>query len=595
LGATSAKVESLKHPDAARCKRRFDAAFSRASGHFGFAIAGEALCPSPVRMPAARPTTPPPPTRQRWAGATGLFFDEFAPDSGWIRETALVRLPPLAGALRLRVQGEFRPHPEARGVEQAFPSLDVYVGDRHAHRVAATAAGAWTFEVEVPTAAAVRGAELRLVLGGVAWTNTLAWLGRVTGFAPWQRFRLQNKNRQLRVARIATADGETIFDFAQRAAAFSADFARQHVQLGVNVVGFLTADLGVGESARCMVRAADAARLPTALVPLKLNCKNPQSDQTYATRLCDANPHRVNVFHLDPPVARDIDYHHGPAFRAGKYNIGYWAWELPDFPDAWVPACDYFDEIWCPSEFVRESIALKAPRPVLAMPHAIAFPRPAGDGRARFGLPADRFLFLLIYDLNSYSPRKNPEAVIAAFRESGLAGRGAALVIKVHNVAGNEADFATLQAAVADLPGTRIIAETLTRAEVYQLEAACDCFVSLHRAEGFGLSVAECMYLGKPVISTDWSATAEYVDEHNGCPVRCTVRTLERSYGPYFKGSHWAEPDPGHAAWWMRRLCADRALAAQLGAAARQTIETRFAPAVIGERYRRRLEAIAMF
>jgi glycosyltransferase involved in cell wall biosynthesis len=546
-------------------------------------------------MSAAHPPTPPSPTDRRWAGTTGLFFDEFALFSAWIREVGTARLPPLATALKLRIHGEALAHAEARGSEQAFPSLACFVGDRLVHRVAPTAAGPWMFECELPATEAARGVELRFVLGGVAWTNALAWLGRVTRLGSLQRFRRQNKNRQMRLKRIETAEGETIFDFAQRHSAYSAAFARQHIRLGLNVVGFYNADLGIAESARCMVRAADAVSLPVALVPLRLPCKNPQSDQTYAARLQPENPHAVNVFHIDAPVSGDIDHYHGPAFRAGRYNIGYWAWELPDFPDAWVPACDYFDEIWCPSDFVRESISLKIPRPVLTMPHAIAFPRPEGDFRPRFGLPADPFLFLFVYDLNSYSARKNPQAVIAAFRASGLAGRGAALVIKTHNVAGNEADFAALRAAVADLPGTVILDATLPRAEVYQLEAACDCFVSLHRSEGFGFAVAECMYLGKPVISTDWSGTAEYVNEQNGCPVRCELRALEQSHGPYSQGSTWAEPDVAHAAECMRRVFADRAFAARLGAAARATIEARFAPAVVGARYRRRLEAIAVF
>jgi glycosyltransferase involved in cell wall biosynthesis len=546
-------------------------------------------------MPDANPPTPPPSSSRRWTGTTGLCFDEFAPTSAWIREVGVVRLPPFATALRLRVHGEALAHPDARGLERTFPSLACFVGGRLAHRVAPTSTGPWMFELEVPAAHTALGTELRLVLGDVAWTNALAWLGRVIRLGTLQRFRRQNKNRQLRLTRIETADGETIFDFAQRHAAYSAAFARQHVQLGLNVVGFHTADLGIAESARCMVRAADAARLPVAVVPLRLPCQCPQSDQTLAARLQPENPYAVNVFHVDAPVSRDIDHHHGPAFRAGKYNIGYWAWELPDFPDAWVPACDYFDEIWCPSDFVRESISLKVPRPVLTMPHAIAFPRPEGDFRPHFGLPAGAFLFLFAYDLKSYSARKNPQAAIAAFRASGLAGRGAALVIKTHNVAGHEADFAALQSAVADLPGTVLIGATLPRTEMYQLEAACDCFVSLHRSEGFGLAVAECMYLGKPVISTDWSATAEYVNEHNGCPVRCELRALEQSHGPYSKGSTWAEPDVEHAAECMRRVFEDHALAARLGAAARATIEARFAPAVVGARYRRRLEAIAAF
>jgi glycosyltransferase involved in cell wall biosynthesis len=260
-----------------------------------------------------------------------------------------------------------------------------------------------------------------------------------------------------------------------------------------------------------------------------------------------------------------------------------------------VPNFAYFDEVWCPSDFTRAALAMKSPLPVLTMPHAISFPRPAGDHRAQFGLPAERFLFLFLYDLNSYSARKNPQAVVAAFRESGLARRGAALVIKVQNADENPEDFAALQTAVRDLPGTVLITGTLTRAEIYQLEAACDCFVSLHRSEGFGLAVAECMYLGKPVISTDWSATAEFVNAHNGCPVRCRLVPIEKNHGPYVKGQLWADPEVAHAAEWMVRLFDDRAFAAGLGVAARETMEKRFSPAVIGARYRQRLESIATF
>ena len=146
---------------------------------------------------------------------------------------------------------------------------------------------------------------------------------------------------------------------------------------------------------------------------------------------------------------------------------------------------------------------------------------------------------------------------------------------------------------MADLPGTTILSGTFSRPDVYALEAACDCFVSLHRSEGFGLAVAECMYLGKPVISTDWSATAEYLNHDNGYPVRYSLVTLAENSGPYTRGSTWADPDAAHAAEQMRRAMGDRAEAARLGAAARLTIEERFSPAVVGARYRRRLEAIA--
>lgn len=531
---------------------------------------------------------------------SGLFFDSFDTESAWLRETAVLHVPPSRGVTRLILRGEFRPHPELRGIENGAPSLDCRVDGARVARLKRLAPGGFEIAIPLSQAAAERGVRIALRLGGAGFTNFLAWAGRITGFGPLQRFRAQNKNRQLRIRTLTTSDGEVVFDFGVRLAPFSRAFARRHTRYEFNLAGFLTAELGVGESARCMVRAADAAGIDTALVPLKLNCKNRQDDRTYAARLREDNPYRINVIHIDAPASRDIDHHHGKAFRAGKYNIAYWAWELQEFPDTWVQDFGYYDEVWCPSEFTREAIAMKSPLPVLAMPHAIEFTRPTADGRARFGLPRDKFLFLFLYDLNSYSARKNPAAVIDAFRRArlpsgGSGNAGAALVIKVQNEADNPADFAALQAAIRDLPDTTLITGTLSRDEIYLLESACDCFVSLHRSEGFGLAVAECMYLGKPVISTDWSATAEFVDEETGCPVRCSLAAIEKTHGPYARGHTWAEPDVAHAAEWMRRLHGDRSLAARLGAAARKRIETRFSPAAIGARYRRRLESIATF
>jgi len=116
----------------------------------------------------------------------------------------------------------------------------------------------------------------------------------------------------------------------------------------VNLVGWFRGELGIGESVRCMTKACDAAGLSTALVELKLNCLNRNADTTYVARLQEANPYPVNIFHLDPPVSQDIDHHHGRAFRADRYNIAYWAWELPEFPDGWVDRHRFFDEIWWP-------------------------------------------------------------------------------------------------------------------------------------------------------------------------------------------------------------------------------------------------------
>lgn len=523
---------------------------------------------------------------------SGLFHDDIVTDSFWMRERADLSLPSLVGINHVTVIGEVRAPDANDSTSEGTLGLTAQLDAGEAVRLFPAPVGPFRIELALPPGQSAAGHTLTLKLAGVGGSNLLAWLGRVTGLGFLQAWRAQARNHRLRIQRIA-ADAELIFDFSNRSAPWNSGFARRFLRLGLNIIGFFRADLGVGESVRCMARAADAARLETALINLKLHCINPQTDDTFTTRLQEDNPHRVNVFHLDAPVSRDIDHHHGADFRRNRCNIAYWAWELPEFPDAWVHHTNFFDEIWTPSRFTTEAIAEKVHLPVLTMPHAIAFTRPQGDFRRKYGLPADKFLFLFLYDLNSYSERKNPAAVLDAFRHSGLVDRGAALVIKVHNVPRNPADFELLRQAAAALPGTTLITQTLTRAEIYELESACDCFVSLHRSEGFGLALAECMYLGKPVIATDWSGSTDFVNANNACPVRCELVTLDRNHGPYTKGQTWAAPDIQHAAWWMQQLHGDRDLVRKIGAAARHSIELNLSPAVIGARYRRRLETIA--
>jgi glycosyltransferase involved in cell wall biosynthesis len=538
----------------------------------------------------AFPAHRPPAGRRHYHRPPGIYWDDFHTESAWLRDQGRLHLPAMDLGAVLVLKGECLLHPEALASERTLPTLTVTAEGGGSATLRPEATGAWELRVSV---AAGRGTTLRLALGGVVLSNFLAWMGRITGIGALQRFRAQRKNRQLRLRTLETAGGEVVFDFSRRDAPFSADLHRKHFKPAINIVGFLSADLGIGESARCMVRAADAAGIETALVPLRLACRNRDGDPTYAARLAQDNPHPVNVIHVDPPATRDLVHHHGRAFFRGRRNVGFFAWELTDFPDAWTPYLDFYDEIWCPSEFTRKAIEPKSPVPVLHFPHAISFQRLEEDVpslRRRLGLPGEGFLFLSIFDLNSYAARKNPAAAIEAFRRSGLRPPEAGLVVKLQNAALNPGDHAALQATVSGLQGVTLIEETLSRADTYALEAACDCLVSLHRSEGFGLAVAECMYLGRPVIATDWSATAEYLDASNGCPVGYRLVTLDRNHGPYARGATWAEADIDDAAASMQRLARDSSLASRLGAAGRRTIEGRFSPSVVGAMYRRRLE-----
>lgn len=533
-------------------------------------------------------------------GHSGFRFDDLDPASAWIAESASIRLPPLPGPCSLVLRGRFIEVSGRGAFEQGMPSMLVgSAGSEQAHWISRQECGAtWSATLSLGKAEARAGAEIRCLLNGVGLGNALAWLGRKTELPFLARFRSQRRNRCLRIERLELEDGTPVCDFSQRGSQLAPAFLRSLARQGLNVIGWLDAELGLGEGARCMLRAARAVELPAAPVQLRIPCRAAGGNTEFTAG--EQAPHPVNVFHVDPPAAGEIDRRHGTALRQGRRNIAYWAWELEEFPDAWVESSSPFDEIWCPSEFTRRAIAAKSPLPVLVMPHALQVrPRPdpleCADTRRRLGLPAETFLFLYAYDLNSTTGRKNPEAVLRAFELADFPQGAAGLVIKVHGAQHKPAELENLRARVRAIPGVTLLETTLPRRDFDQLMAACDCFVSLHRAEGFGLAVAEAMSQGKPVIATDWSATAEYLDCTNGMPVGHRLVPVGRNEGPYPASGYWAEPDVQDAARCMRTLEADRLLATRLGEAARATIASRFSPEVIGALYRRRLDAIALF
>jgi glycosyltransferase involved in cell wall biosynthesis len=127
---------------------------------------------------------------------------------------------------------------------------------------------------------------------------------------------------------------------------------------------------------------------------------------------------------------------------------------------------------------------------------------------------------------------------------------------------------------------------------MYDLESVCDAFLSLHRSEGFGLGLAESMFLGKPAVGTNWSGNTDFMDARNSCPVDCTLVTLAEDCGPYKAGQRWADPDVDHAAWYLRKLVDDPAWRRRIAEAGRKTITEEFSPQAVGRSYGKRLDVI---
>ena len=362
---------------------------------------------------------------------------------------------------------------------------------------------------------------------------------------------------------------------------------------GVGVFGYLTSESGLGEGARGSVLSLEAAGVPVKPINVEVGAfANTEASPALAGS--PDNPYAVNLVHLNADHAAMLPERIGAANYAGRYTIGFWAWELAEFPDALVPAFEAVHEVWVPSSYVAEALSAKTSKPVRVMPHRVVVQPPASVSRAKFGLPEGAVVFLSAIDFNSFLERKNILGTITAFRAAFADGRNDVhLAIKAH---GGASSFRTPRAqlleAVGDDRRINVIDRVLPRSEVTELQAAADVFVSLHRAEGFGLPIAECMALGKLVIATDYSCSTDFVSAQCGMPVPYRlVEVGEKSY-PLGGGQHWAEPDLGEAARMMRLAASDAELRRQLGSAAAERIARQLNGEVIGARMAARLAEI---
>lgn len=358
--------------------------------------------------------------------------------------------------------------------------------------------------------------------------------------------------------------------------------------LGLNVIGYVHAATGFGESARSSLRAAASAGIQIAAIDVAVPGEADAYDST--GEVLGADPvFDINLFHLNPdhivPALRTMKKSH-----AMRYNIGYWVWETQEWPDAWIPMTALVREVWTPSHFSKEAIQKKIDVPVTVIPHNVCPEVLSGKHRL---FPRDNVVFLSMVDFYSTPERKNPVGSLEAFRRAfGSSRSGASLVLKINNMSHRPDVMKIIRRYVDEMPGVSLLEAPLDRPEVYALLNSCDCYVSLHRSEGFGLPIAEAMCLGKPVIATGWSGNMDFMDPHNSLPVRYKLFELDRDYLPYPRGSIWAEPDIDHAAELMRFVVAEREAVLSVGRKAAEDVRSRYSAEVVGEMMLARLREI---
>ncbi len=325
----------------------------------------------------------------------------------------------------------------------------------------------------------------------------------------------------------------------------------------VNCAGYFNAESGMGESGRSM-RATLAA---TGLANTLMSLPHPKA-------LLDSLPSKAELFGwpssgADVAVAVANADSTGlleafmPASFWGKKNVGYWVWETEELPAKYKKCEALFDEIWTPSRYSAEAIARTVSVPVRVLPHTLDFTaiEHAKPNRRKFGLPENATLFGFMFDPLSVIERKNVGGLIKAFGQAFRQDDNCFLVLKVNGRTQGAYDYEMIRAAAE---GERVlfIEATLSRIDTFDFLKSLDVYVSLHRAEGFGLTCAEAMALGVPVIASEYSGNLEFMNRENSLLVPCNVIETERAFGAYPSGTRWADPDVGAASAMMRSLLA---------------------------------------
>jgi len=376
------------------------------------------------------------------------------------------------------------------------------------------------------------------------------------------------------------------FKFPQKPLHFLKHYLFKRQSFGINIIGYFDELHSIGEIARSLVKMIYPTGIPFSLFNIisGANKISPDEYSEYSLYMVRKPIYPINIFVVNadqiPIVYKQYEF----LFK-NKTNLGNWIWEFETGFGKYADACKYLDGIVTQNNYVYNCIKKYLPADYPIYNYLYPFIINTNNLieknkiREKFNIPIDKFAVFFNFDYNSSYDRKNPEAVLSAFHSAFKDNENACLVLKTTNQK-NYSDYVTnFLRLINDYNLSSriyIIDEFLDKIQMLSLINACNVYISLHRAEGFGLGLLEAMFLGKPVIGTNYSGNLDFMNQDNSILIDAPLVPANTDFGPYKDVELWAEPDILNAASALKNLYDNPELVCSLGEAAQKSVKERF-------------------
>jgi glycosyltransferase involved in cell wall biosynthesis len=351
---------------------------------------------------------------------------------------------------------------------------------------------------------------------------------------------------------------------------------------GINLVGYARSVTGLGEDIRYLTQLLELMEIPFCVVILghaaddiqNVNVANASHSPLYKCSLFCMNLIEFDKFTF---VYDDFKNTFG-------FTILQAPWELPALPDISRDSLRFVDEFWAISKFVEQAFIQAGYKNVQHVSPICSDPKSDSNCESNINQPRP-FTFLYVFDAGSYLSRKNPQAVVESFQRAFSQSQNVRLVFKVSNGERNSQFNEFRQKCAADCR-IQVITEPQSSSQITTLYEKMDCYISLHRSEGFGRTIAEACLHGNPVIATNWSGSCDILPVDSELLVEFSLRELREDEYPFGDNQHWAEPSIASGAEKMEIVFnMTKTQRHEIGRKNRQHVAERYSISTAAERY----------